>query len=1603
MKKWQNFAALKRVKLEVETLAAGLAGALEKVIATPVGEAKQPRDIAASLAAFSRVPGILRLLELPHLAWLAEDIGHGLMDLLDPQDGLTAAAIDARLEAAFVAVCHLAPLQEQALAGGGDDFEHVFALLNRVRDRRGAALVFGTRVLAEREGVRLRHRFTQRPGEFRRLMQKQSVYLNKACALLRRDSANPQARKVLQKVAANLALLLRDYRAGTLWGMARVLADHYAVAGQCPPQAMDVFAALAGLTGQLDEGSIPPLDQVPDDALVRKLLVLLEPLKADVAEAARMLRWHEKAGEPGRAHLEPWFGKAALVTCLDLVRKRFAELQDDIDHMAEKDRLTGTGVAEIHNDVCRLMDILAFLGFSAQARELDRVLAVSPADAPRDVLYRTASVLFAASRELAGVQNRQALDVFGATLADGGRASLDTARLQTLRAAADELETVIGVLDAHTENNGDNLREAASGLARLSRVFTMLGFGDAAAHIALAGRYTARLAQAAPDQAGVSGFQTLCHLVVNGLWYLDQLALGRDADSFFYLARSAEYAQGLEGFLDELEEADAIVLLSEVTVAEEQDAEVRNPAAQDAGMEEAQAQEDSDDIRAIFAAECEEILGQLEAACDVLEQQPGAPEVLADCRRHFHTLKGSSRMVGEEGVAVLAETMEDLFARLAGQTLVLDASRLALTRNVTGALRVMDAGLLAQLYEQVQAGLQAGADSAGAEQATPEPVIAGFLSEARELLSRLAPGNGIAAMRQALHLLEGAADAAGLEPFKAVALALHALCGRIDASQPVPETTQAILDAALAWMRAGIAHLAGGGELDATGDVLAMIDASSPAPADTGNDEEEPVDQSLLAVFLDEVEELLQDLDGHFLAWQGSPADGTPRAEYLRILHTLKGSAALARDEALSRAAHDYETFVVQAGTDSGAFDAGFFAACDSRLHGLHNLLGRYSHNGGLIERTEELPQPAADMAHGPETAAVEEKKTMTAAEEQVRVSSQLLKFLLNDADEINFSRNRMEKNFRDINTLLVDMDETLARLKSYARRFEENARQGYRNHEDNTVRTGARIADDFDDLEMDRYNELQEMSLALTEDYEDLQEIRTNLAGRLREIDGVLAGQQRLTNSLQDGLISSQMLPFASILPRLRRLARQVSRELGKDVRVEVENQQGMLDKNILQAIITPLEHILRNAIDHGIEAPDARQAAGKDRQAVIAIRVARQGASIRIEISDDGRGVDIDKVRRRAIDKGLLAPDSAAADEDVCQLIFAPGFSTADSVSKISGRGVGLDVVKNQVAQIGGSVELFTEGGKGTGFILHLPLTSSLNRALLFDIQGTPFVVLMNTLDGVLVEKLGSVYRKQAEGVAPEFGYGEKSYEYLYLGKLLEPGCQPRPDSVDSAITLLLVSGRKKNFALHIDGIIESRDLVVKSFGKQFSSMPGIGGGVLMPDGSVAIVLDLKDLVNLHAEQDREKRGPATATVFMKAGGRPEGRKRKTVLVVDDSITVRKVTTSILSRNGLDVITAKNGLEAIELLQTHIPDVILLDIEMPKMDGFEVATHIRSQEPPVRDIPIIMITSRIGDKHRSRAEKIGVNEYLCKPFQEKNLLATIDSFQPVVKQEPK
>jgi chemosensory pili system protein ChpA (sensor histidine kinase/response regulator) len=454
-------------------------------------------------------------------------------------------------------------------------------------------------------------------------------------------------------------------------------------------------------------------------------------------------------------------------------------------------------------------------------------------------------------------------------------------------------------------------------------------------------------------------------------------------------------------------------------------------------------------------------------------------------------------------------------------------------------------------------------------------------------------------------------------------------------------------------------------------------------------------------------------------------------------------------------------------------------------------------------------------------------------------------------------------------------------------------------------------------------------------------------------------------------------MVPFQRHVPRLTRLVRQAASESGKRAELAVEGASGELDRQVLDKMLPPFEHMMRNAVVHGIEKSKVRQAAGKPATGRITISLRREGAEMIIDVADDGAGLNVDSIRAKAFEKGLLKPDSKTSDEEIMQLILTPGFSTAEKVTQSAGRGVGMDVVANEIKQLGGSLQISSVNGQGTNFTVRLPFTLAITQALIVRTGEEVYALPLPTVEGV-----ARVARAELENMLsqsePSYEYGEQIYRFRHLGMYLGGQSAKLPED-ESFVPVILVRAGEHSAALLTDEMLASQEIVVKSVGPQLASVSGISGATILGDGRVVLILDINAIVRTGAPVVELKNAAPTPTDV-----------RPLALVVDDSITVRRVMERFLERNGMRVVTARDGIDAISVLQDHKPDIILLDIEMPNMDGYEFATHVRN-DSRVSDVPIIMITSRTGDKHRARAIEIGVNDYLGKPYQDSQLLESM------------
>lgn len=810
-----------------------------------------------------------------------------------------------------------------------------------------------------------------------------------------------------------------------------------------------------------------------------------------------------------------------------------------------------------------------------------------------------------------------------------------------------------------------------------------------------------------------------------------------------------------------------------------------------------------------------------------------------------------------------------------------------------------------------------------------------------------------------------------------------------------------------------------------------QADARNDAEAslDGGN---EDLDTELAEIFSAEAAELLEGLDQALQRWSERPGETDALRDVQRMLHTLKGGARMSGLHRMGLAVHEMETGVNALEQGGEGADAEAFARLEAELEALrhmHDLLVRgdfaalrrsASPDASLEALRPALefaaPVNAADAAgtaaslqpSPPATPAVPAAdwdpalfwrpgESLTGASlagagamrrESARVPVERLDSMLNEAGEISIFRSRLEQHNSLLQQSLQEMEQTITRVRDQLRMLdiETEAQIAARG----LLRTETEPDSEFDPLEMDRYSRMQELSRALAESIADLSSLHQSMESASGEAETLLLQQARVNTDVQTGLMSTLMVPFLRQIPRLQRVVRQTASENGKQAELQFGGIEAELDRNLLDRMTAPLEHLLRNAIVHGIEPPEVRVAAGKPASGTIRVDLHREGTQLQIEVRDDGRGLDLPRIRDIAVRRGLAPAEAELSDDEIVRFIFAPGFSTAEKLTQDAGRGIGMDAVAAEVKQLGGALELRSEAGRGTRFLIRLPLTLAVSQALLVCVGEEIYALPLPAIEGITRMAQDEVAAYTAEGGRP-LAYGGHEYRARHLGDFVGLLHKADPEARHLPVILMrLPEGlgtHDRRVAVLVDRLIGNRELVSKTLGPHAGSVRGLAGATILADGQVVLILDLATLAQDRALRDfSEQRARALSSAAASA----HEDRRELIMVVDDSITMRRVAERLLTRNGYRVVTSKDGLDAMAMLQTEDPAAILLDIEMPRADGFEVAAFVRNTAR-IAGVPIVMITSRSGEKHRARARSLGVNRYLIKPYQEDQLLGEL------------
>ena len=976
----------------------------------------------------------------------------------------------------------------------------------------------------------------------------------------------------------------------------------------------------------------------------------------------------------------------------------------------------------------------------------------------------------------------------------------------------------------------------------------------------------------------------------------------------------------------------------------------------------------------IFLGEADELIATLNKDFDDWRAHP-ARNASERAMRAVHSLAGSASVVGLAGVHSIAEQLETVYQiQYGGQR----------------RLSPDDLAVIAQVIERLQAMLH---QFAAGTLPRDEPVA-------------------LAAVTALVSKLQSTARSEPIAP-------------RVDdhpAAQPLSQPAiQAAIQPAIqpAAIQPAATRPATAAELETAGDEL---------------------DSELLPIFVEEATDHLPAIGETLRRWADSPADATLPQRLMRALHTVKGSARMAGAMALGQRVHEMETRIEALAilpsvprdliedliTDHDHVMAMFEAIKSprriapvaqvaapptapealaapavaptsrsrSRRAASSDAIARAASAGAAAARPAEAPiQPqavaagmipasagpampaAAAAASVPATAAA--PGAMPAGVQLVRVRSDVLDRLVNQAGEVSIARSKLDNELTGMRQSLADLTENVSRLRTQLREIEIQAE----------TQIQARIAQQkeheraFDPLEFDRYTRFQELTRMLAESVNDVATVQQNAARNLDEAASDLHRQGQVLRDLQQDLMRVRMVQFGSISDRLFRVVRQAAKDTGKRVNLDMRGTAVEVDRGVLERMAGPIEHLLRNAVAHGIESRESRVGKGKSETGEISVEVRQEGNEVVLTFADDGGGLNLDRIRARGRELGLIAESATPSDRELTELIFAPGFSTASTVTEVSGRGVGLDVVRAETASLGGRIDSESTAA-GTRFTIHLPLTLAVAQVVLVGVAGHRYAIPSSSVEQVLQLKPQALAAAYSQGFVE---WQSSRVPLYYLGALVEiPDQSPVAQHYSP---IVVVRSGTQRIALHVDVVTRNQEVVVKNVGPQVARVRGVAGATVLGSGEIVLIINPVALAQA-AGAGFDLIGPASGLLPPTAIAMP-----RIVMVVDDSLTVRKVTSRLLTREGYQVVLAKDGVDALRQLQDTIPDVMLVDIEMPRMDGFDLTRNVRADER-YRHIPIVIITSRTADKHRDYAMSLGVNAYLGKPYGEEELLAQIAGF---------
>ncbi len=952
------------------------------------------------------------------------------------------------------------------------------------------------------------------------------------------------------------------------------------------------------------------------------------------------------------------------------------------------------------------------------------------------------------------------------------------------------------------------------------------------------------------------------------------------------------------------------------------------------------------------------------------------PVVQFDFMRAAHTLVGLSRTMGFDVVVDLAHALENWLRVRVDQSFILSEGQLQLLEQSITALGEMVLSICDRQMPQSSSDL-----------------VAQLHADAEELLAGHPMGKFGSAAAEPLGIPDTELQSIKAELLRPV---------NVRAEADIPQVHEEIGDSGMA-------------APEPAGVPAPVLQATSPTPvrpAEGRVKAEEPqvhgeelpaghtddIDEQLLPVFLEEADDLCPKIGEGLRTLREHPHDEQQVQSLKRLLHTMKGSSRMVGAMRIGEIAHEMEDRVSADG--QAREEAGYWDALDNDFDLVNALLeelrggeavvmpAKAAATEAAVIRQAETGRRATDKQGVPkgDRRASDQGAERAALGNMLRVRSEVVDKLVNDAGEISVARSRMESVLHAFKDGVSELTASVMRLRHQLREVEIQAESQMQAR----VSLAKDSAEEFDPLEFDRFTRLQELTRFMNESVHDVQTIQRTLLKNLDETAAVLLVQGRLSRELQQNLMNVRMVSFSSIADRLYRIVRQTGKELNKRANLELQGTGVELDRSVLEKMIAPFEHLLRNSIVHGLESDQLRMQAGKNPIGEIRLSVRQESNEVVFEFSDDGAGLNYAKLREKAIAKGLFQEDEAVSEEQLAQLIFTAGLSTASEITEIAGRGVGMDVVRSEITALGGTIDVKSRSGEGTQFIIRLPLTLAVAQILLVRSGESTYAIPSSMVEQVRQVKSADMNTLHGER---KIEWQDRTYPLHYLSQLLSDAEVAQENHPRNPV-LLLRSGEHR-IALHVDELLGNQEAVVKNIGPQLARLSGIAGATVLGNGAVVLILNPPQLAQRAA-------GISKTGKAIKAASKPASEKPLSnlplIMVVDDSLTVRKITSRMLIRAGYQVVTATDGVDALEKLEDFTPDVMLLDIEMPRMDGFALARELR-RNPKTHDLPIIMITSRTAEKHRDYAMQLGVNTYLGKPYQEDELLQNIADFVAVHK----